>query len=570
MRVTPHDSGAGEASVRAGLVAALVRSILALLVLALAASLLDPANDVRVSVAFYGATLLVVAALGVLARRGRVHLVAWCLTSFLWLLIALVTLFFGGLEGQNASVFSVCVVLAATLVGGRAALGLAIASSAWAWGLVALEETGRLPTPPVGYSPINSGIALTATLVLLSYLVRMSIDSLRELNERASAAARDRDEALRRSISAQKLQLVGSLTSGVAHDLNNLLMVVQSAAETLRAAGTTSDGKEALDDLEAATARMSVMTRQLLSFGRGTEGERSPFDVGAVVRALEPMLPRLLGSGVAVQVETVSGALVMATRAGLEQVLLNLAVNARDAMREGGRLTVRVGLEGQHVVLSVEDTGVGMDEATLRQAFDAFFTTKSTGTGLGLATVQRIVAGYGGSVVARSVVGAGTTFEVRIPRTAEPIPSREGPSPGHPRPHVARVLLVEDDALVRRSLLRMLEGAGFAVVAAADGVAALATLEEAGSFSVVVSDISMPGLDGESLARRLAALRPSLPVVLMSGNRKPDGETLDSPLREFVPKPVTQHTLLAAIERVVRPPSAPSSAELPGQAGDSP
>jgi two-component system, cell cycle sensor histidine kinase and response regulator CckA len=204
------------------------------------------------------------------------------------------------------------------------------------------------------------------------------------------------------------------------------------------------------------------------------------------------------------------------------------------------------------VVLRVADTGIGMDEEEKRRAFDAFFTTKKTGTGLGLATVREQVARYEGRATVESSPGHGATFEIRLPRREAPGASAPSSTSSFSAKAAApaRVLLVEDNALVRRGLQRTLESAGFDVVSVSNGLEALGLLEKAGELAVVVTDISMPGLDGASLAQKLAVTHPELPVVLVSGNLEPSAETLAGPRRAFVEKTAPPTQILEAIERV--------------------
>jgi signal transduction histidine kinase len=294
---------------------------------------------------------------------------------------------------------------------------MAALSSAWCGAVVVLETKGALP-PQIGpYSPVNAWIALSATLLLTTVLLRGTLQSLRDLHERAEASARARDAALRRSIRSQKMELVGNLSSGVAHDFNNLLTVIGSASQHLREHMPTEGGDipDVLDDLDAAILRANLMTRQLLSFARVQEGAVESIDLGEVVPSFASLLPRLLGSKINIEIDANEDIVVTASPVGLEQVLLNLAVNARDAMPNGGTLGIAVRRDETAGVLTVKDTGAGMDDATRAHIFEAFFTTKATGTGLGLATVHEIVSRFGGSIDVASAVDRGTTFEIRLP-----------------------------------------------------------------------------------------------------------------------------------------------------------
>jgi CheY-like chemotaxis protein len=282
--------------------------------------------------------------------------------------------------------------------------------------------------------------------------------------------------------------------------------------------------------------------------------EQVAIDVSEVVRSLGPMLPRLIGPTVAVELDAPPGAVVRASRAGLEQILLNLAVNAREAMPSGGRLSIRVSRGPENVLLTVEDTGAGMDAATQARIFEPFFTTKESGTGLGLATVREIVARAAGGIGVRTAPGQGTTFEIRLPRVDAPAPAQTAapePAPALQGPQ-RRLLVVEDDALVRRGLTRFLEREGFEVVAVADGEEALALVSVSKRFACVVSDLAMPRLDGGLLAERLAQEHPTLPLVLLSGNRAPPPAGPGPQRRAFLEKPFEHAALRRAIDELTQ------------------
>jgi len=540
---------------RARLLYRLIGTMLALAALGTVSALLDPHNSVRVTLFFYGLVFAWLLGVGAFVRRGRVALAAWTLSVFFWLLIAVVTILFGGLQGGNAATFAVCILLLGGVVGGRAAVVMAVASSLWCAFVAWLEWHHALPKPLEPYSPVNAWAAITITLLLTSVLLRVSIESLEKMHARANQAARERDEALRRSIHGQKMELVGNLTSGIAHDFNNLLTVMANVSVLLRLELPRANPEltTLLDDLDDATSRAALVTSQLLSFGRTPVHTAQPLDLSEVVRELERMLPRLLGSSVTVVVEAPAGAIIEASRAGIEQILLNLAMNAKEAMPDGGPLSISVQVEQERVRLVVKDGGAGMDEATLARVFEPFFTTKASGTGLGLATVSQLASQFGGTIRVTSTPGEGTRFELTFPRKhSQPATSREDtetlPTPGFGGHR--RLLLVEDDPLVRRSATRWLVAEGFEVLAVADGVEALSVLESAAEIACVVSDVAMPRLDGEQLAAILAERHPQLPLVLISGNRSPGPQLLSSPTRAFVPKPLTQTELRLAIARV--------------------
>jgi two-component system, cell cycle sensor histidine kinase and response regulator CckA len=533
--------------------------------LSISVALLDPKNSLPITLSFYGATFGWLAVVTAIVRRGRVVLAAWVLSLFFWALIAFVTLGFGGLQGQNASTFAVCTLLIGGVAGGRAAIGMALASSLWCGFVMYLELAGRLPFNLGPYTPLNAWTSLTVTVLMTSVLLHESLSSLRAMHVEAQNASLARDEALRRSVQGQKMELVGSLTSGIAHDLNNLLTVIVGTTEILRAqtAPTDTPTRDLLDELDVATSRSALMTRQLLAFGRTKPSAGGPLDVGALVEGNSRMLARLLGSAIEVRARVDANLFVVASRSALEQILLNLAVNAREAMPDGGVLELTVHASGDRVVLSVRDGGVGMDAELQTRIFEPFFTTKPTGTGLGLATIRQLVTQHGGEIEVESAAGQGSTFRVSFPRVPAP-DTHATPRPAEASSTTAiggtrergRIVLAEDDALVRTALSRLLTHAGYEVIAVQDGVEALALLEGAAELPLcVVTDVSMRRMDGTSLAEQLAEKRPCLPVILISGNQQPALATGSGSPREFLPKPVTRDELCAAIRRLTKPRS---------------
>ena len=341
---------------------------------------------------------------------------------------------------------------------------------------------------------------------------------------------------------AQKMEAVGRLAGGVAHDFNNMLTVIQTAAGSLLAdldAGHPLRAEAA--EIEDAAARASRLTRQLLAFSRRQVLQPRVLNLNTVVTDLEPLVRRMVEEHISVATRPASGiGLVRADPNQLDQVILNLVVNARDAMPGGGTLlieTANVVLDesyprirdtvrpGPHVVLSVTDTGCGMDAATQARIFEPFFTTKplGQGTGLGLATVYGVVKQSGGHIWVYSEPGRGTTFKLYFPQHvgAEKADERVSAVPvlhEQPASSGAAILLVEDDPAVRSSVRRVLERHRYRVREAAHGREALEVLAELGSeIDLVLADMVMPSMGGLELRRQLRARHPRLPVLLMSG-----------------------------------------------------
>ncbi len=518
-------------------------------------AMFDPHNHRGVTAVFYLTVWAWFGLVYTLARRGHVTVATWFFATTFWLLIACVTLFFGGMQGQNASTFAVCTLLIGSVIGGRAALVMAVASSAWCAGVAYLETHDLLPAQLGPYSPINSWGTVTITVSLTTVLLLTSLRSLREAYARAQQTAVERDEALRRAIQSQKMELVGNLTSGIAHDLNNLLTVIVGATDVLRedVASTDEDARALVEDLDNAASRAALMTRQLLSFGRAHADERQVIDAGAIVSGIGKMLPRVLGSAVSVTIQVGHDCWLLGSRSGIEQVVLNLAVNARDAMPQGGRLHFELLSTTDQVVLRARDTGTGIPVAVRDRVFEPFFTTKNAGTGLGLSTVRRIMEHHEGVIEIEETSERGTTFRLSFPKVAAPlhdVPPEEAKSSPTSRQARLRVLMVEDDPLVRQTLLRILDRGIYDVLAVSNGAEALAVLGASPNVDCVVSDIAMPHLDGESLARVLDREYPTIPLVLISGNREPTVNLTTNLRCHFLRKPFDGHDLKAAIRQV--------------------
>jgi PAS domain S-box-containing protein len=325
---------------------------------------------------------------------------------------------------------------------------------------------------------------------------------------------------------AQKMEAVGRLAGGVAHDFNNLLMVILGYADLFL--GRVADGPPGRDHVEQmrkAAESAASLTRQLLAFSRRQVLQPRRLDLNAVVSELGPMLRRLIGEDIELVVRPEAERDVEADPAQIEQVIINLAVNARDAMPNGGRLTIRTAdteRDGtRRVLLEVTDTGEGMDPETEKRIFEPFFTTKelSKGTGLGLSMVYGIVQQHRGVIEVDTAPGRGTTFRLYLP-VAAPEPAAAG---AQPRPPAAlggaeRVLLVEDEPAVRALVRDILTGYGYTVLEAGSGPEALAFFQgEEGQVDLLITDVVMPAMSGKTLASRLTAARPALKVLFMSG-----------------------------------------------------
>ena len=365
--------------------------------------------------------------------------------------------------------------------------------------------------------------------------------------KRSEAQLRESEEQLRQS---QKMEAIGRLAGGVAHDFNNLLTAIGGYSSLALLEFPLDDPRrEYLEEIQRAGERGASLTKQLLASGRKQVLSPRLLDLNALIDDLTSLLRRVIGEDVELEWKRGSAPLVVFADGGqLEQIVMNLSVNARDAMPEGGTLSIATttlqlehgdsrGAPGPYVVLTVTDTGTGMDEATLSRMFEPFFTTKDPGkgTGLGLSTVYGIVQQLSGSIRARSALGQGTRFELYLPER-----ERGGPSV-HPasmapvvRGGVETILLVEDESQVRKLVYEVLHGRGYRVLAAKDGPEAI-PLEERfeGRIDLLITDVVMPGMSGRDLARHVVAARPETKVLFISGY------TDDAVLRHGITAPGT-------------------------------
>ncbi len=378
----------------------------------------------------------------------------------------------------------------------------------------------------------NSGWRLCE---VLERAVRDEPDGLRVIvNARDITERQHLEEQL---LQSQKMESVGRLAGGVAHDFNNLLTAILGHASMARSSlAPAAPIQEELREIELAGNRAATLTRQLLAFARRQVIEPKVIDLNDHVAGMNNMLRRLIGEHI--ELRTILGRDLWPVRTDpgqFEQVLLNLSVNARDAMAQGGKLTVEtsnVALDeayvqsrpemtrGDYVLLAVSDTGTGMDEDTMRHVFEPFFTTKAAGlgTGLGLATCYGIVRQAGGYIWAYSELGHGTTFRIYLPRAGEARPEAPAPPPPPTPRGTETILVVEDETMVRTVAARVLRGQGYRVMEASDGAEGVRVADaHEGHIDLVLTDLVMPVMDGRELAKHIRSERPTARVLFMSG-----------------------------------------------------
>ena len=400
--------------------------------------------------------------------------------------------------------------------------------------------------------------------------------------EQAHRALEQRERELRQ---AQKMEAVGRLAGGVAHDFNNILQSITGYSDLARSevGPDQPDLRDYIDQVKAAATLATALTGKLLAFSHQQVVQPRVLDVSEVVEDLATMLRPVLGKKVELVLDLdPSGTAVEADPGQLEQIVMNLVINARDAMPDGGRVTITVGNfdltgangstpvpPGHYIRLAVSDTGIGMDEETMSRAFDPFFTTKGLGggTGLGLATVHGIVTQSGGDMQVTSAIGEGTTFNIYLPASgaAHQATSKRSTraSPGR-----ATVLVVEDVEVVRSLVRKILEGDGYDVITANGGAEAI---ESVGRLTrpvdLLLTDMVMPGMSGRDLYKELHVLHPELRVIYMSGHTQ-DPELhreAETGQADFLQKPFSVNTLVETVRQVLDRPTT-GVVEIPSAA----
>jgi PAS domain S-box-containing protein len=441
--------------------------------------------------------------------------------------------------------------------------------------MVMADVAGR-PVPPLEEEYVRRDgmrvpVEITA-IVLEDGPEKRHIVFVRDITERKKTEV-DRESLRRQLQQSQKMESVGQLAGGIAHDFNNILMVQKGYCEMMRAALRPGDPfAQELAQIEACTQRAASLTGQLLAFSRRQTLQPRLLDLNTVVTHLAAMLHRLIGEEIELRtVPAPEPAKVNADPGQLEQALVNLAVNARDAMAGGGTMTIAIShvdldelpagaekdlvtgrVSGRYVKVTVADTGCGMAEETKRRAFEPFFTTKpeGKGTGLGLSTVDGIVHQSGGHVGLVSGVNEGTTFTILLPAAEVGIAEKPAGEPAAKEGRGELILVVEDEPALRRLAVIMLEKLGYRTVGAENGAAALTLVEGEGLRpDLVVTDVVMPGMRGGALVERLRKTMPEVKVIYMSGYS--DDDTVNEQAgvsAQFLQKPFSMASLTEAID----------------------
>ncbi|MBN2322795.1 MAG: PAS domain-containing protein [Spirochaetes bacterium] len=388
-------------------------------------------------------------------------------------------------------------------------------------------------------------------------------------------AEKERERLEEQLLQSRKLESIGRLAGGIAHDFNNILTGIIMYTDLLKQSKELDGGTiESIDEIQKAAYRAASLTQQLLAFSRKQMLQPKVIDLNGLVRELDKMLRRVIGENIDLLTKLDSGLPpVMADPGQIEQVLTNLVVNARDAMPDGGKLTIETGnvlldgryasqhaevAPGRYVMLAVSDNGVGMKEETKKNIFEPFFTTKKTGegTGLGLSTVYGIVKQSGGHIFVYSEPGVGTTFKIYLPAVAGGgIKARSEDKPFREQKREETVLFVEDDEFVRDTVMTILKKQGYTVITAGSGEEALSVYREhkGGPIRLLITDVVMPGMSGKKLAQALSGENPKMKVLFISGytdNAIVHHGVLDEGV-SFLQKPFSKETLLKKLDEIL-------------------
>jgi signal transduction histidine kinase len=494
-------------------------------------------------------------ALWILYKRQRpVHAASVTLAAT-WIDIS-VSLYISGLYSSSLLVLPIFIMAIGLFLGGRVATHVAILTALTVPVFLiggqymgmhrAFDEKNAINTL------VSAEGVLLATAALLSVFLRAFARSLKDLKTALSQTA-DLQSQLQH---AQKMEALGLLAGGIAHDFNNLLTAVAGYG-SLISNSRDPDTRDLGSEIIAVQERGSALVRQLLAFARQEITRPRPIDIASTTMEMATLINRLLGERITLSLNIGKVCPILADPGQIEQVILNLAANARDAMPEGGTFTISCETDDKQVTLSLADTGSGMDEETQKRIFEPFFTTKERGrgTGLGLSTVHGIVGASNGDIAVTSKVGEGTRFQIVWPRTEQPL-DQITPTPtqslvtGRGR----NIIVVEDNDSARAVVRRILAQAGFAVTVARDGEEALSLIQKvSGQPDLFLTDVVMPGMTGPQLLRKVRERWPNLRFLFMSGYLGDIAQEHEfDPTTDLITKPFTPELLLERIESRMR------------------
>ncbi len=517
--------------------------------------------------------LYLVAISGILAsfiflHRGYVNLAAGVMCALGWLVTMWTSFAVDGLASPQLSMGVLAIMLAGILLSGWGALVMAVTIALSLVGIEVLRDASLLPAPYLEGSRVTVWAALSSVLILSAVLLQLYVNAMRTAREEAANTAQQLATEMERRLlteaslrRAEKLEALGRLSGGIAHDFNNILTVLQGESDLLNLSAEqgrqfSKTEQDNLQEIRRSTEKAAALTSQLLAFSRQQPGSPEHVDIDLALSKMQSMLKRLIRANVELCVSADSGnATVRIDPSQLDQVIMNLALNASDAMPNGGRLSIstcRATLNSRRFVcIEVTDTGEGISPDEIELIFDPFFTTKGfgQGTGLGLASTHGIVSAAEGEIDVSSAIGSGTTVKIYLPIYDAAIKTTQNrvhvDEPGTP----LRILLCEDDPEVRSVTQRILASAGHSVTALESAEATLEWMQQnTEHIDLLVTDVILPGENGVQLARHVSSTHPHVRVLLISGYTADVLQDTGLPSdMELLHKPFTNEGLLQRV-----------------------
>jgi signal transduction histidine kinase/ActR/RegA family two-component response regulator len=513
-------------------------------------------EDPAASMVGYGATCALHLSHLWIVRSGRPLLAARSFSILFFVLATAMIHAYGGVRGLGVFIYPLMVLSAGLTWSASAALGVAVASAVAAIGMASLESRGLLTPVEPALTAGSAAAVITASVAMTAVMLVVAIRTIRASSEEALLNERRLRELESDLARAQRMESLGKLAGGLAHDFNNMLTGIIGHAELVALkAGNDPALERHAQLILGASERAARLTQQLLAFSRKRERLVETVGLNQIVKNVLAILERSLDPRIRIAAELdAQPDWVEGDAASLESALLNLAVNGRDAMPDGGTLWIRTRGENGELRLEVEDIGTGISREILDKIFEPYFTTKEIGkgTGLGLAAVYGTAHDHGGSIEVSSREGGGTTFTLRLPRAPGP-PSPRADSPALSTGRPLRVLAVDDEPAVLESVAGMLAELGHVALPAASASEAFQVLGTEGRIDVVLLDLVMPEMSGRDMLERLRELRPEVPVLLTSGySEEPSKDRLRANARAFLRKPYRQAELAQALVEAIR------------------
>ena len=511
-------------------------------------------------------------------HRGYVQTTSIFFVSASWLLVTVASYFFGGLNNPGIHAYILIVLIAGLLLGGRVAIGVAAISTVSGLIIYYLHITNLLPASVIVHTLFENWLVLTINVVIAAVLLYLTTTSIQSALNRARREIIERKqvEAIRvkleeQLLQSQKMEAIGTLTGGIAHDFNNMLTTIightEFALDTLPAENPVYKD---LKNIRKVSDRAANLVRQLLTFAREQTSEATLFNLNMVIEDTKEMIERLVGGNITVQFSLApQPENIRANRHQLEQVLMSLVMNARDALPLGGTITITTSnitltyddtqtptelKPGKYVLLTVSDNGAGMSKEVQSHIFEPFFTTKEVGqgVGLGLSTSFGIVKQGKGHIQVESALDQGTTVRIYLPQADELDDKQRPLEPLVPQSKI--ILFIEDDPSLRYIITRILSHHGYEVIEASNGIDALEIIQKrAPTIDLLITDMMLPKIGGVELSEKLKVMQPDIKVIFTSGLTPNHFSqyNLFAPGSTFLQKPFSPHTLIEMVKELL-------------------